>query len=73
MSGHGPELLSLAPADGWAVVGDDGQRLPLVCWALLSDPCSAPHVVGLVVAEDGETVELAPVGVYERDVSEVAR
>lgn len=67
MSGHAPELTALASADGWSVVDEDGERRPLVAWGLLSDQRSVPHVIGLVVAEDGETVELAPVGTYERE------
>lgn len=63
----GPALGGIASAEGWSVVDEQtGERLPLVAWGLLVDPRSAPAVVGLVVGEDSETIELAPCGRYER-------
>ena len=62
------ELVGLASAASWSVVVEgDGQRLPIVAWALVADPRAVPYVVGLVVSEDGESVELAPPGRYEVD------
>lgn len=59
------EIVGISSAAGWSVVAeDDGARLPLIAWALVADPRSVPYVVGLVVGEDREQVELAPPGEY---------
>ena len=64
IGGSGPELIAITSGAGWSILTDEGERRPLACWAMVADPCSSPYVVGLVVAEDGETVELAPPGRY---------
>lgn len=63
-----PEVITLTSAAGWWLELEEGGRQPLAAWCLVSDPQSSPFIVGAVVAEDGETVELAPVGRYVHEV-----
>lgn len=62
------DLITVSAAPSWWLLTrlDDGRwrRDPLVGWGMVSEPASVAFVVGLVVATDGESVELAPVGRY---------